>query len=68
LGWSDERIWVVPLTQMAELTRQENLIRTTMYVISPALNASAARSRLYNPEHSHLFRTASSFADKDEHC
>ncbi|MBD1919586.1 precorrin-4 C(11)-methyltransferase [Microcoleus sp. FACHB-831] len=61
VGWPDEKIWVVPLDQMASVTRRENLIRTTLYVISPALkgaevNASQARSRLYDPEHSHLFR------------
>lgn len=61
VGWPDEKIWVVPLDQMASVTRRENLIRTTLYVISPALkgaevNASSARSRLYDPEHSHLFR------------
>jgi precorrin-4/cobalt-precorrin-4 C11-methyltransferase len=74
LGWSDEKIWLMPLDQMAEVTRKENLIRTTMYVISPALAAPTVptaydfngtdeeigelRSRLYNPEHSHLFREA----------
>lgn len=81
LGWSDEKIRLVPLHQMAAATRQEDLIRTTMYVVSPALAAptvpeayrmpennaaiearrstdanTALRSRLYNPEHSHLFR------------
>jgi precorrin-4/cobalt-precorrin-4 C11-methyltransferase len=56
IGWSDEKIWVVPLEQMAALTQQENLIRTTLYLISPALTAVAGRSRLYNPDHSHLFR------------
>jgi precorrin-4/cobalt-precorrin-4 C11-methyltransferase len=56
IGWSDEKIWVVPLEQMAALTQQENLIRTTLYLISPALTAVEGRSRLYNPEHSHLFR------------
>lgn len=61
LGWPDEKIWVVPLTKMAEITQKENLIRTTLYVISPALrsmaeNSSDFRSRLYHPEHSHLFR------------
>ncbi|MBW4539443.1 MAG: precorrin-4 C(11)-methyltransferase [Myxacorys chilensis ATA2-1-KO14] len=78
LGWPDEKIWLVSLHQMAEVTRNEDLIRTTMYVISPALAAPtvpseyrfengnqdegrfqgklAPRSRLYNPEHSHLFR------------
>lgn len=72
LGWPDEKIWLVPLQEMVEVTQRENLIRTTLYVISPALSAatvpasirssaasvevSQARSRLYNPEHSHLFR------------
>ena len=81
IGWSDEQIWLVPLTEMAAVTQQENLIRTTLYVVSPALKAVGkaqfpslgvsatapselgerqsmgdARSRLYHPEHSHLFR------------
>ncbi|MGV2827567.1 precorrin-4 C(11)-methyltransferase [Myxosarcina sp. GI1(2024)] len=61
LGWQDEKIWVVPLSKMAQVTRENKLIRTVMYLISPALKqAKIARSRLYHPEHSHLFRTAKS--------
>ncbi|MDJ0735482.1 MAG: precorrin-4 C(11)-methyltransferase [Nostocaceae cyanobacterium] len=56
LGWHDEKIWVVPLKEMAECTHKEKLIRTTLYVISPALGEATARSRLYHPEHTHLFR------------
>ncbi|NEP17241.1 MAG: precorrin-4 C(11)-methyltransferase [Leptolyngbya sp. SIO4C1] len=56
IGWPDEQIWTVPLNQMAELTARENLIRTTLYIISPALVADPARSRLYSPGHDHLFR------------
>lgn len=66
VGWSDEKIWLVPLQQMAAVTQAENLIRTTLYIISPALRTHStdigaasnelARSRLYHPEHSHLFR------------
>ncbi|MBE9013671.1 precorrin-4 C(11)-methyltransferase, partial [Pseudanabaenaceae cyanobacterium LEGE 13415] len=69
LGWSDEKIRLVPLSQMAEVTQQENLVRTTMYVISPALSAATvpyefpridrvtgARSQLYHPNHDRLFR------------
>ncbi|MDJ0615680.1 MAG: precorrin-4 C(11)-methyltransferase [Calothrix sp. MO_192.B10] len=56
LGWHDEKTWIVPLNQMADCTRQEKLIRTTLYVISPALGKAKGRSRLYHPEHSHLFR------------
>lgn len=61
VGWSDEKIWVVPLEKMVAITESENLVRTTLYIISPALqsvgeNLQANRSRLYHPEHSHLFR------------
>ena len=61
IGWPDEKIWVVTLDKMAAITQEEKLIRTTLYVISPALKAvgkqfSEARSRLYHPEYSHLFR------------
>lgn len=78
IGWDDEQIWLVPLTEMAEVTQRENLMRTTLYIISPALRnvgkvrsacsdvddpnmvgATVARSRLYHPEHSHLFRPSS---------
>jgi precorrin-4/cobalt-precorrin-4 C11-methyltransferase len=62
LGWSDEQLWVVPLDQMAEVTRAKHLERTTMYLISPALNPDGgrgARSRLYHPDHAHLFRPTS---------
>ncbi len=77
VGWPDEQIWLVPLEQMATVSAREDLIRTTLYVISPALAAptvpakiaqpdtrtaeiAQARSRLYNPEHDHLFRPSRS--------
>ncbi|MEM9944521.1 MAG: precorrin-4 C(11)-methyltransferase [Cyanobacteria bacterium P01_D01_bin.36] len=71
VGWPDEQIQVVPLSQMAEVSEAKNLVRTTLYIISPALKRRAAidadrpaeqekeqavRSRLYNPTHDHLFR------------
>ena len=66
VGWPDEQITIVPLEKMAEATVADNLVRTTMYIISPALNyspknparceADQVRSRLYNPTHDHLFR------------
>ncbi len=63
IGWPDEKIWLVPLAEMAQVTRQENLIRTTLYIISPALEGvgkpsamEQTRSRLYHPEHAHIFR------------
>jgi precorrin-4/cobalt-precorrin-4 C11-methyltransferase len=67
LGWSDEKILVVPLSEMAKATKQQDLTRTTMYLISPALKAlevrnkdgGEVRSRLYHPTHNHLFRPKS---------
>ena len=61
IGWTDEKIWVVPLTEMAAVTEQEKLIRTTLYLVSPALKSvtgdiESVRSRLYHPQHSHLWR------------
>ncbi len=72
LGWDDEKIWVVPLAEMSAVTEREDLVRTTLYIISPALAAatvpeaftqqsqagtlSQTRSCLYNPDHDHLFR------------
>jgi len=69
LGWPDEQIWLTPLSHMAATTQDKDLIRTTLYVISPALAAASGsaeisetsvRSRLYNPEHDHLFRRSRS--------
>lgn len=64
VGWADERIWVVPLAEMALVTARENLVRTTMYIISPALaeingGGKSSRSQLYHPQHHHLFRAQS---------
>lgn len=60
VGWPDEVIEVVPLEKMARTTRDQDLIRTTLYIVSPALaETPAARSRLYSPSHDHLFRQPS---------
>lgn len=66
LGWEDEQIWIVPLEKMAAVTREHQLIRTTLYIISPALKKGVkTRSCLYHPEHSHLFRRSKLF-NKEE--
>ena len=64
VGWPDEQILLVPLTEMARASEDEKLVRTTLYIISPALKGcqgegerqTKVRSRLYNPTHDHLFR------------
>ena len=59
VSWPDEQLLVVPLEQMASTSAAYNFTRTTLYVVSPALAASAnSRSCLYHPGHQHLFRGA----------
>ncbi|MED5469173.1 MAG: precorrin-4 C(11)-methyltransferase [Cyanobacteriota bacterium] len=56
VSWPDQWLSVVPLNQMATTSREHELIRTTLYVVSPALAAGRQRSKLYSPDHKHLFR------------
>lgn len=57
IGWPDEQILTGSLSQLHELTKAQRLNRTVLYLISPALNVSGdRRSRLYHPDHVHLFR------------
>ncbi|MCP9926494.1 precorrin-4 C(11)-methyltransferase [Cyanobium sp. CH-040] len=57
VSWPDEWITVVPLSAMARVSLERQLIRTTLYVVSPALAApQQARSLLYSSGHRHLFR------------
>ena len=56
ISWDDEWIKVVPLSEMAEKSKEKNLIRTTLYIISPAFMDHKNRSKLYSAEHNHLFR------------
>ena len=59
VSWPDERLTLVPLEQMAAVSAELDLVRTTCYLVSPALAASpSARSRLYAADHDHLFRPA----------
>jgi precorrin-4/cobalt-precorrin-4 C11-methyltransferase len=42
---------------MAATSRERELIRTTLYIVSPALAATGeTRSLLYSASHNHLFR------------
>ncbi len=72
LGWADEKIRLVSLAEMAAVTAAEDLRRTTLYVISPALAATTVpaafgqvaagaaawgRSHLYRADHDRLYRS-----------
>lgn len=57
ITWPDERLLMTTLAAMAATTVEHKLVRTTLYLISPALAANPGyRSRLYAPSHTHLFR------------
>ncbi len=56
VSWEDEFLEVVPLNKMASTTKEKGLIRTTLYIISPAIASHKNRSKLYAPSHSHMFR------------
>ena len=56
VSWADEWLKIVPLSDMAATSIERGLIRTTLYVISPALTKPKSRSKLYTPTHSHMFR------------
>ena len=56
VSWDDQWLKTVPLNKMAATSIERGLIRTTLYVISPALKKTKNRSKLYTPSHSHMFR------------
>ncbi|NDG74210.1 MAG: precorrin-4 C(11)-methyltransferase [Synechococcaceae bacterium WB8_1B_136] len=57
VSWPDQWLTVVPLSDIARISQERQLIRTTLYVVSPALAAPGeARSKLYSASHTHLFR------------
>ncbi len=58
ISWPDEWIKIVPLREMASTSKANKLIRTTLYLISPALEKTTMRSKLYSASHTHLFRGA----------
>jgi len=57
LGWSDEVVEVGKLDEIERFAKDLGVVRTVLYIISPALAGDqAARSRLYSRDHGHLFR------------
>ena len=56
VSWDDGWTSLIELKDMEKFTLEKNLIRTTIYIISPAIGNSKNRSNLYNPSYNHLFR------------
>ena len=56
VSWDDGWTSLIELKDMAKFSIEKRLIRTTIYIISPAISNSQKRSNLYNPSYRHLFR------------
>ena len=56
VSWEDGWTSLIELKDMEKFTIKNKLIRTTIYIISPAITNFVNRSNLYNPSYKHLFR------------
>ena len=56
--WPDERVFTGTVAELAAIIRSQQLTRTTLIVVSPALAARRGRSHLYDPAKGHGFRDA----------
>ena len=56
VSWDDGWTEIIDLKDMEKFTKSKNLIRTTIYIISPAIGNFKEASNLYNPDYQHLFR------------
>ncbi|MDC2974559.1 precorrin-4 C(11)-methyltransferase, partial [Prochlorococcus sp. AH-736-K09] len=56
VSWDDGWTSLIELKDMEKFSFEKKLIRTTIYIISPAINNSQNRSNLYDPSYRHLFR------------
>ena len=56
VSWDDGWTSLIKLKDMEKFSHEKKLIRTTIYIISPAIKNYKKHSNLYNPNYSHLFR------------
>ena len=56
VSWDDGWTALIELKDMDKFTSEKKLIRTTIYIISPAIDHFSNRSNLYDPSYRHLFR------------
>jgi len=58
VSWDDGWTSLIDLQDMENFSNKKKLIRTTIYIISPAIGCSNQFSNLYDPNYSHLFRNS----------
>ncbi len=63
-SWPEQKIVRGTLETIADIVKEENISRTAMIVVSKCLDTEYAKSRLYAPEFSHMYRQASKAEEK----
>ena len=56
VSWEDGWTSLINLKDMKKFSEEKKLIRTTIYIVSPALGNFIKPSNLYDPNYKHLFR------------
>lgn len=56
LTWKEEKIWRGQLKDLVTIVRENNLSLTVMIVVGAAIGNRKNRSKLYDPQFTHLFR------------
>tara|TARA_B100000287_G_scaffold374602_1_gene374549 strand:+ start:102 stop:857 length:756 start_codon:yes stop_codon:yes gene_type:complete len=56
VSWEDGWTKLIELQDMDKFSEKQKLIRTTIYIISPAISNFKKQSNLYDPNYRHLFR------------
>ena len=56
VSWDDGWTAIIDLKDMKKFTQEKKLIRTTVYIVSPAIDNLQQSSNLYDPNYKHLFR------------
>ena len=55
-SWPEQKIVRGTLETIADIVKENNISRTAMIVVSKCLDTEYAKSRLYSPEFSHMYR------------
>ncbi|MBK16871.1 MAG: precorrin-4 C(11)-methyltransferase [Prochlorococcus sp. SP3034] len=56
VSWDDGWTRLIKLQDMENFSNKKQLIRTAIYIVSPAIGNTKEFSNLYDPNYSHLFR------------
>jgi precorrin-4 C11-methyltransferase len=59
VSWPDEKIVLTELRCLAKEIKEQQLTRTTLILVGKAIGGRQNRSRLYDRNHGHIFRTRS---------